>query len=389
MKLSASIIESLTCPPGRSDTTFFDDSLPGFGLRCRASGVRRWVIQYELHGHTRRITIGPPEILGIEEARRIARQHLAKKTLGHDPAIEKAEARRAVRQTLGSLVENYLADRRDKIRPSSMREFERYLLRWWKPLHPLPISKITRADIAAHLSGQPVAAGQARSALMGFFSWAIKRGYLDVNPAIETAIPDEHIKPRERVLSMGEVAAIWKACDGPYAYDTIIRLLIVTGCRRSEIGSMRWSELDRGNGTLTIAADRAKSGRNHTLPLSDLAWRLIDDWAGRGAFPDRVFSAKGFGAWGVGKRALDVRCGVADWRLHDIRRSVATHLGNIGIAPHVVEAILGHQFQTRVGGTYNRSAYSNDMRTALAMWADRIEALVEGSERKIRTAPEL
>jgi integrase len=90
---------------------------------------------------------------------------------------------------------------------------------------------------------------------------------------------------------------------------------------------------------------------------------------------------------GVGKRALDVRCGVADWRLHDIRRSVATHLGNIGIAPHVVEAILGHQFQTRVGGTYNRSAYSNDMRTAPAMWADRIEALVEGSERKIVPLP--
>lgn len=382
MKLTSASIETLTCPEDQTEIVHFDETLRGFGLRIRKSGVKRYVVQYEGAGGTKRITIGPPEVFGIEEARRIARQHLAKKTLGHDPTIEKAEARKAVRQTLGSLVEGYLADRRGKIRPSSMKEFERYLLRWWKPLHALPISKITRADIAAHLGGAPVAAAQARSALMGFFSWAIKQGYLDVNPTIGTPVPDEHIKPRERVLSMGELAAIWKACDGPYAYDTIIRLLIVTGCRRSEIGSMRWSEIDRENGTLTIAGDRAKGGRNHILPLSDLAWRLIDDYADR-AFPDRLFSAKGFGAWGVSKSALDTRCGVAGWRVHDIRRSVATHLGNMGVAPHTVEAILGHQFQSRVAGTYNRSAYLNEMRTALALWSDRIETLVEGAQRKI------
>jgi hypothetical protein len=130
MKLTASSIESLTCPSGKKDVTYFDDALRGFGLRCRASGVRRWVVQFESpSGGTKRITIGPVEVFGIEEARRIARTHLAKRALGHDPAVEKAEARKAVRQTLGSLAQTYLADRRDKVRPSTMREFERYLLR--------------------------------------------------------------------------------------------------------------------------------------------------------------------------------------------------------------------------------------------------------------------
>ena len=73
MKLTASIVETLTCPEGKKDATFFDDSLPGFGLRCRSRGVRRYVVQYELNGHTRRITLGPPEVFGLYEARRIAR----------------------------------------------------------------------------------------------------------------------------------------------------------------------------------------------------------------------------------------------------------------------------------------------------------------------------
>jgi integrase len=263
-----------------------------------------------------------------------------------------------------------------------MREFERYLLKWWKPLHALPISKIARADVAAHLSGAPVAAGQARSALMGFFSWAIKQGLVDANPVIGTAIPDEHIGPRERVLSMNEIAAIWKAC-GDDAYGHVVKLLIVTGARRQEVGSMAWDELDRKTGTWTIAATRAKGGRSHTLPLPPLAWWLIDAWFERGAFPVRLFSGKGFKAWAIGKRTLDARCGVTAWTLHDIRRSVATHMADMGVAPHTVEAVLGHQTGSRVARTYNRAAYLNEMRAALALWADHMRALVEGGERKI------
>jgi hypothetical protein len=101
MKLTASSIESLTCPSGKKDVTYFDDALRGFGLRCRASGVRRWVVQYESpSGGTKRITIGPVKVFGIEEARRVTRTHLAKRALGDDPAVERAEARKATRQTL-------------------------------------------------------------------------------------------------------------------------------------------------------------------------------------------------------------------------------------------------------------------------------------------------
>jgi integrase len=370
-------------PSWPGEVTYFCSELPGFGYRIRASGVRRWVVQYEMHGRTRRVTIGDPRVLSAEQARHTARQHLAKKALGIDVAAEKAEARIAAKLTLGSVTGEFLADRASKLRPSSMAVLERDLLRWWKPLHGLPLHNVTRKDVAAYLSGPPVAAARARASLMQLYAWAIKQGLAEANPVINTPIPDEHVRPRERVLSMDEIAAIWKACDRLSAYDTIVRLLIVTACRRQEIGSLRRSELDRKNGLLIIPAERAKSHRDFQLPIPPLAWKLIDDWCERSAFPDHLFSGKGFRAWAINKRALDARCGVTGWTLHDIRRSVATHLGDMGVVPTAIEAILGHVLGSRVARTYNRSAYVNEIRVTLATWADRLTALIEGVEKKI------
>ena len=225
MKLTNASIENLACPIGKAEAIYFCDQTPGFALRIRASGVRRWIVQYETHGRTKRITIGPPDLFTAEQARRVAREQLAKARLGHDPAAEKAAERVAAKLTLGSIVDQYLADRKGKLRPNSMAALQRYLLRWWKPLHGMPLHKITRRDIAAHLIGQPVAAARARSRLMELYSWAMQRGLVEANPVIGTPIPDEHVRPRERVLSGEELAAIWRACRDDL-YGKIVRLLI-------------------------------------------------------------------------------------------------------------------------------------------------------------------
>jgi integrase len=232
MKLTASIIETLTCPTGKRDITYFDSALPGFGLRCRSSGVRRWVVQYEHNGLTRRITLGPPEVFGLDEARRIARTKVAEVRLGGDPAAKKIEERKAAKHTLVAVIEEYLSQRQTRLRQSSMDHMGHYLRDWWKPLHGMPIHRITRRDIAPFLNGPAVASARARSRLMACCRWAIEQGYLDANPVIGTSVPDKHIKPRERVLSAQEIVAIWNACDGRYAYNVIVRLLIVTAARR-------------------------------------------------------------------------------------------------------------------------------------------------------------
>jgi integrase len=382
MRLTSQTIAEITCPPGKSDYVAWDDVLPNFGLRCRPSGVRRWIVQYEIAGQQRKITIADPAIIGPDEARRLARIELAKRALGRDPAQERAEERAAAKQTFGSTVERYLADREGKIRPASMKAFKYYLLQWWEPLHRLPLHKVARRDVAVHLSGPPVAAGCARKALSAFYTWAIKQGLADFNPVIGTIIPDEHIKSRERVLSKAELAAVWRAC-GNDTFSTIVKLLILTAARRNEVGSLRWDELDPETGVWVVAPARTKSGRPLALPLPELAWSIIAEiprWQ-NGTF---VFGRmRGFTSWAFQKHAFDQRAGIKPWRLHDLRRTTASGLGELGTLPHIVSEILGHARPGVTGAVYNKADYSRQVAVALERWADHVRSLIEGGERKV------
>src|SRR5262249_10830697 len=141
---------------------------------------------------------------------------------------------------------------------------------YFKPLHGMPIDTLTRRDIAARVvtimreNGSPTAA-RARGALSSFFVWAMQMGLVENNPTIGSTKPAES-KPRERVLSSDELARIWHAC-GDDAFGKIIKLLVLTGCRRAEIGDMAWSEVDFDRGLFTVPSARSKNGRAHTLPL--------------------------------------------------------------------------------------------------------------------------
>jgi integrase len=148
---------------------------------------------------------------------------------------------------------------------------------------------------------------------------------------------------------------------------------------------MQWGELDQQKGVWNIPAERTKNGRMLVLPLPDMAWSIIGTiprWRD-GAF---LFGKRaGFGAWPVSKRALDQRAGIAPYVVHDIRRSVATGMAEIGVQPHIVEAVLNHASGHKGGiaGIYNKATYGREMKAALAMWADHVRSLVEVGERKI------
>jgi integrase len=191
------------------------------------------------------------------------------------------------------------------------------------------------------------------------------------------------------VLSDQELLAIWNAA-GDNDFGRIVRLLIASSQRRSEVGGMGWSEVDLALGIWTIPAARAKNGREHTLPLGSLALEIIrsvPQMVGR----DMLFgarTARGFTGYAEGKRALDHRLGdqVRKWTLHDIRRTVATRLCDIGIEPHVVEQILNHQSGHRGGivGVYNKSKYERAVQNAVAAWDRHLRALLDGrDERKV------
>jgi integrase len=397
MRLDLRTIAAAALPKGKADHIFWDDELPGFGLRLRAGGHRSWVLQYRTNGHTRRASIAVVAKLGPAEARQAARKLLARVALGGDPQEEKASRRRQASHTFRSVVDAYLAAKRPELRPISYRISQLYLTGpYFERLHPLGITAITRADVATCIRAvvnkhsAPTAAA-ARRALSAFFAWAIADGLLGngANPVAGSHRPADP-KPRVRVLTDSELVAIWNAVGSDGDYGRVIRLLTLIGARASEVGGMRWSELDLDVGTWTLPTERSKNRRAHTIALPAPALAIIESIPRTDR--DHLFGTRadaGFTSWPWCKQELDRKIAgtVKPWRVHDVRRTVATRMADIGIEPHVIEQILNHVggHKAGVAGIYNRSSYERPVKAALQCWSECVLALVAGRESKVVT----
>jgi len=363
--------------------------LKRFGLRLRTSGRRSWIVQYEKFGRSRRVTFGNASVLTPEQARHLAKQALGKVDNGADVASDRAGEKIKAKRLFKSVVEQYLQVRKSEVRATTFTEISRYLLKTFKRLHHMPLSTIQRADVANILrdkaNDSPTAAAVARSVLQTFFGWAIGEGFIDgPNPVADTN--KAKARPsRDHVLSDLELARVWNAC-GDDDYGKIVRLLILTGARRDEIGGMTWAEFGRDNHAWTLPAERAKNHRALKLSLPHLAWDIIENTAHRN-FNDHLFGIgkNGFNNWHGTTVGLHERSGVTGWTVHDLRRSIATGMAELGIQPHIIEAVLNHVsgHKPGVAGIYNRSTYEREIRNALATWADHIISITTGAEPKV------
>jgi integrase len=214
------------------------------------------------------------------------------------------------------------------------------------------------------------------------FSWLLRHRRVTVDPTA-TLHPPAVPAARDRVLSAAEIKLFWAATEAlaePFA--AALQLLLVTGCRLNEIAQLRWEELSDDGRSITIPGSRTKNRLAFVVPLPPLARSIIARQTRDGAF---VFSTTGgiSPVW-LGSKVkgrLDALMGDAKpWRLHDLRRSAATHMAEIGIAPHVVEAVLNHisGFRASVAGTYNRHSYLNEKREALERWEAHLLTIVGG-----------
>jgi integrase len=408
MRLTRSNIARLTLPSGKSETIIFDDALPGFGVRLRAGGKRTWIAQYRLGLKQRRITLGTVETLDPEEARKLARDVLAKAQLGGDPQADKTDARVRASITLGSVAERYLVFAKGRLRPRSFEEVERHLKRHWAPMKELPIHKINRASIAARLNEiaanhGPYASNRARASLSAMFSWAMRQGEVDANPVIATGKATEELS-RNRVLSDEEIVDIWKACRDDH-HGRIVRLLILTGQRREEVGAISRSEINRAKATWSLPPERTKNGLPHDVPLSATALEIIDAIPCRNGRELLFGDSNGpFQGWSKAKTALDKRilnarekkvgkanAKISAWRLHDLRRTVVTNMNeHLGIMPHIVEAVVNHvtgPSKLGVAGVYNRALYAAEKRQALERWSEHVRTLVTGASLETVSLP--
>jgi integrase len=382
MKLTQRTISALDVPRGKSEHIVFDEDLPGFGLRARRGGARTWIYQFKIGAQHRRMTLGSVSAVTAAQARRTANELHAKVRLGQDPASEKAEGRARAAETMGALLRPYLAQKRSSITPGSYKNVERHLNKHCRTLHVLGLTKIDRRAVAGVLTRiattRPIEANRVRASLSAFFAWCISEGLLDHNPVVGTGRRDE--KSRDRVLSDAELKSIWHATPGPDDYSAVVRLLMLTGARVAEIGSLSRSEI---NGqAIVVPGTRTKNKRPHTIPLSAPARNILHTQFQRhnhdflfGRRPGRPLTG-----WSNLKASLDRRIGsaVANWTHHDLRRTFATKLAELGVAPHIVEALLNHASGHKhgVAGVYNRAEYEAQKLHALNLWAEHLIAVV-------------
>jgi integrase len=386
MRFTRQSVAAVKPQPGKPYIIVFDEGLPGFGLKVSEGGSRQWIVQYRAAGKSKRETLGRVDAIPLDDARKRARETLARVQLGSDPHAEKKEARARAAITFERVADRFLAHKKASLKPRSYEEVERHIRRHWAPLNPAPVHKIQRADVAARLGeiaqehGR-FASNRARASLSSLFSWAMGEGIADMNPVIGTNKAAEEVS-RDHVISDPELAAIWRACRDD-DHGRIVRLLMLTAQRRDEVGSLAWGELDTAAGLWTIPKQRTKNGLTHDVPLSAPALTILKSMARREGralvFGD---GEGGFQGWSKAKAALDRRIfdagdEVRPWRLHDLRRTAATRMGDLGALPHVIEAVLNHVSGHRAGvaGVYNRAAYNKEKREALDAWASHVRQL--------------
>lgn len=368
-RLTDSRVASLK-PPAAGQEEHADDLVTGLRLRIGAGGRKAWIVRTRAGGKPINKTIGTYPLLSLGKARDEAKKLLIEIATNGTPRVQR---------TFGELAKDWIANVAEPNNRSwrlQSRRLDIHVLPRWKDT---PLDRIKRADVRALVESieGAVAPGRALAIVRTLFRYAMSRDWIDASPAEAIEKPGKDT-PRDRVLDMAEVRRVFEAADLlGYPFGGYIKTLVLTGQRRTEVATMRWDQLDLKAGTWILPADNTKSERAHLVPLSkatvdvlEAAPRLGDFvWTSNGKTPISGFSKT--------KTRLDEFIAskggtLAPWRLHDIRRSVATHMVRLGVTETVVGRVLNHAAQGVTARVYALHSYAPEKRDALDRWAVEI-----------------
>lgn len=399
--------------PGPRDLFLWDTDRKGFGVKLTPAGKLVYILQYRMGGRAssvRRYTIGAhgiwTPIKAGEEAERLLRL-VAQST---DPASEKQRSRVVATELAFDAYADRFLER--EVKPSWKRSygFAESLLRLHiKPsLGKTPLPSIGRADLVRLFDGMPADKPSIRrnsfAVIRRLFRWAKGRGDIDRNP-LEGFEAPVAVESRDRVLTDDELRLVLLAShDLSEPYGPFVRLLAVTGQRRNEVAELDWKELDRDKRQWLLPSARAKNGIEHLVPISDIAVAELDRLASGWVWPRRglVFPATektAISGFSKAKKALDVamvkRLGdgadaaLDPWRIHDLRRSMATHMQRLGIPGDVIEACenrIAGRSKSGAARIYQRHDFESEKRLAMDRWAALLSGLLATKDNVVPLA---
>jgi integrase len=418
-----------------------DGQCAGLYLTVHPTGAKAWALRFRSpierdaagQRKAKKLTLGPlanepnddePQIgrpLSLSQARVLATGALEQVRRGIDPTherrTEKAASRdeaisrsantvdaaiieflkrykgpkkRGLRDSTRNLTAYYFGLKPDLEQPGEWIKTGAGVLKRWSGR---PLASISQHDVQtlvdAIADGAPVSANRTLAALKTLFKFYVKRQSLLTSPAALVDAPAAE-ESRDRTLSDAEVKAVWQAADAAaYPFGRLVQLLLLTGARRDELREAPWAEFDLDGGMWTLPGDRVKNGNEHSVPLSGRAKQILRSMPrikGRGL----LFTTTGdtpYSGLSKAKDRLDTASGVTGWTLHDLRRTAATGMAEkCDVQPHIIEAALNHvsgESKRGVAGIYNRARYADDIRKALQLWADFVDALVNGNAANV------
>jgi integrase len=405
--LTAAAVERIR-PPTAGQIDHFDKGYPGLALRISYGGRRTWVFFHRLGGKLHRTRLGTFPAMSLAEARAAWRDARSKVELGEDPTPAKGANNDDKLNTVENAAEDFLKRHGATLRARTRIEYER-------PIRKLVIAKwgsrtpddIGRSDVLALIddvadSSGPIAANRTFAVVRKFWNWSVERGIVGTSPCATIKPPSKETS-RDRVLSDKELRQLWPAFGAmKYPFGDFLHVLTLTAQRRAEVAAMRWAdlELETEEPIWTISAADTKAAREHVVALAPQVVRILKSlprWNGPYVFTttagDRPISGHSKAKARVDAKVLeaaqkeakdagndsDETTGLADWRIHDLRRTAASNMARMGFPPHVVAAVLNHSPGSTQGITavYNRYRYSDEKRDALIAWANHIETITE------------
>jgi integrase len=369
----------------------------GLYLVVQPSGAKSWAYRYRVAGKSRKLTLGTFPTIDVAEARSLCSAATLKTKAGGDPAREHRSAlaaddsfervarlfieryarpkNRSWDQTAGWL--GLKADEGDGLVPTGKGAIAKWDGR--------KIGTIRQADVIHVLDklvdqGSPISANRTLTALRKLFNWAGGRYGLSGNPCDRIEMPGAET-PRDRVLTDDELASVWRAAteQGGH-FGSVVKLLILTGQRRSEVAGMEWRELDLPAKLWKLPRGRVKNDSGHEVPLSVPALSIIES-VPRVSGRQLLFTTTGntpVSGFSKAKVEIDETSGVEDWTIHDLRRTVASGMARLGVSLPVIEKILNHSSGSFRGvvGVYQRHSFADEKRAALDLWGAHVARLV-------------
>lgn len=378
--------------PPEKKVEIADALVVGLYLYVTPGGAKSWCVRYRFEGRPRRLGLGKWPAIDVATARDLARAALQKVAKGTDPAapVEKDET------TVADLWAAYCRRHVDPhLRERTAAEYkammDKHVLPQWggRDVRAIQRRDVNALAMAMEKKGLGARRNRVLSLVRTFFSWCERQEFIDANPAanVQPAVPE---RPRQRLLSDAELAAIWRASLAMGTTGAFVRFLMLTACRRSEAAGARWCEIDLAARRWIIPADKAKNHRQHVIHLAEPTAALLEGLP-RFAGTDYVFSTNGrspISGFGKIKARLDKLMAdteahpLAPWVAHDFRRAFSSGLARMGMPLQVAERCLSHASGSLQGvaGIYNVHSYEDEMRAAWIAWADHLVAIAAADD---------